>query len=116
MNKTINMLFVILILVSFTLSGQYTKQDINDAAYVVAIGIDVGEQNDLKVSFQLSIPSKNSSDGDSSSSSDTVIDTIESSSIESSISLANGYVSKKLDLSHCKVIVISEEVAVKRHL
>ena len=74
-----------------------------------------GEEKDLKISFQLSIPSKNTSESDTSSSSDTVIDTIESSSIESGISLANGYVSKKLNLSHCKVLVISEEVAMNRY-
>ena len=73
-----------------------------------------GENNDLKISFQLSIPSKNSSDSDSSSSPDTVIDSIESSSVESGISLANSFVSKKLNLSHCKVLVISEEIACER--
>ena len=41
MNKTINMLFVVFILISFTISGYYTKRDINDMAYVVAIGIDM---------------------------------------------------------------------------
>lgn len=35
------MLFVILVLISFTVSGYYAKQDINDLAYVVAIGIDM---------------------------------------------------------------------------
>jgi len=40
-NKTFNMLFVVLIVISFTVSGYYTKRDINDMAYVVAIGIDV---------------------------------------------------------------------------
>ena len=74
-----------------------------------------GEQNDLKISFQLSIPSKNTSDSSSSSSPDTVIDTIESSSFESGLSLANGFISKQLNLSHCKVVVISEEVATKRY-
>ena len=116
MNNKINILFIIIILVSFSISGYYSKQDINDLAYVVALGVDVGENNDLKISFQLSIPSKNSSDSDSSSSPDTVIDTIECSSIESGISLANGYISKKLNLSHCKVLVISEEVAVNRNI
>ena len=48
-----------------------------------------GEKNDLKISFQLSIPSKNSSEGGSSEGNDTVIDTLEASSIESGISLAN---------------------------
>ena len=68
-----------------------------------------GEQNDLKISFQLSIPSKNTSESDSSTASDTVIDTIESSSVESGISLANSYISKKLNL------VISEEIAARRY-
>ncbi len=72
-----------------------------------------GENNDLKVSFQLSIPSSSSPEGGSSSDKDTVIDTIEGSSVESAISLANGFVSKKLNLSHCKVLVISEQVASK---
>ena len=75
-----------------------------------------GKDNDLKISFQLSIPSKNTSDSDSTSSPDTVIDTIESSSIESGISLANSYISKKINLTHCKVIVISEEIASARNL
>lgn len=76
-----------------------------------------GKNNDLKISFQLSIPSKNTSESgsDSTTSSDTVIDTIESSSIESGISLANGYTSKRLNLSHCKVVVISEKVAETRY-
>jgi len=41
LNKTINMLLVILILTGFTISDFYTKQDINDMAYVVAIGVDI---------------------------------------------------------------------------
>ena len=41
MNKKVNVLFVIIILLSFTVSGYYTKQDINDLAYVVALGVDV---------------------------------------------------------------------------
>ena len=80
-----------------------------------------GDNSDLKLSFQLSIPSKNSSDSSSGSSSssdsaDTVIDTIEAPTLESGISLANGYISKRMNLSHCKVIVISERVASLRNI
>ncbi len=71
-----------------------------------------GDQDELRVSFQISIPSQNTSEGGSSSdSNDTVIDTIDCSSVESGISLANSFVSKKLNLAHCKAIVISEEIA-----
>lgn len=75
-----------------------------------------GEKNDLKISFQLSIPSNNSSESDSSSGQDTTILEIESASMESGISLANVTISKQLNLSHCKVLVISEEIASKRNI
>lgn len=50
-----------------------------------------GDASDLKVSFQLSIPSKtgSNSEGSSSDSSDTVIDTIEAQSVDAAINLAN---------------------------
>lgn len=80
-----------------------------------------GETNNLKVSFQFAIPSKSGAggeggtDGSSTDSSDTVIDTIEASSIEHAIALADGYISKQINLSHCKVLVISEEFASLRY-
>ncbi len=55
-------------------------------------GVDIGADSNLKVSFQIAIPSKTSPDSggsSSSDSSDTVIDTIECPSIESGINLAN---------------------------
>lgn len=52
-----------------------------------------GSENNLKVSFQISIPSKTASSDSSSSGSsdspDTVIDSIECPSVEYAISLAN---------------------------
>lgn len=88
---------------------------------LLQFGVDVGEENNLKVSFQIAIPSKTtSSDGSSGSSSsdssDTVIESVECPSVEYAISLANGYISKRINLSHCKVLVISEEVATSRHI
>ena len=79
-----------------------------------------GQGGTLKLSFQLSIPSSGGSSSESSSSSgsessDTAIDTIEATSLESGISLANSYISKRINLSHCKVIVISEQVASLRN-
>lgn len=41
LGKLVNISFVLLILVTFISSGYYSKQDINDMAYVVAIGVDV---------------------------------------------------------------------------
>lgn len=51
-------LFLILTLFLGSLSGcySYSVYNIDHLAYAVAIGLDVGENNKLKLSFQLSIP------------------------------------------------------------
>lgn len=68
----------------------------------------------LSLTFQVSIPeSSSSSSSGSSQSSKSECTTVECSSINSGISLANSYISKQINLSHCKVIVFSSELASK---
>ena len=47
----------------------------------------------------------------SSQSQKSTITTVDCASIDSGLSLINSYISKKINLSHCKAIVISEELA-----
>lgn len=47
----------------------------------------------------------------SSQSQNSTITTVDCASIDSGISLINSYISKKINLSHCKAIIISEELA-----
>lgn len=115
MNMNILKKIISLILISifslFTLSGcKYENNSIENLAYVIALGIDKGEQNLLKLSFQFATPSSDSSSS-SSSGSETTTTTVECSSISSGFNLMNSYISKKLNLSHCKVIIFSEELA-----
>ena len=78
---------------------------------LLRFGLDRGENNTLNLSIQLS---KSSSDsGSSSSSSENIVNSIECSSIESGLNLFNSYISRSINLSHCKVVVISEELASK---
>lgn len=111
--KIISILIVILIFI-FLISGSFSSQNIDKLAYVVALGFDIGEQNNLKMSFQISIPSSEAgtdSGGSSSQSSNVIVNTVECSSIDSGIALVNSYISKELNLSHCKIIIFSEELA-----
>lgn len=106
--------FLIFILFScvFFLTGCYTSKGIENKAYVVALGIDVGEKNTLKISMQASI--LNNANGNSqsgSSNKSTTVLSVDCSSIDSGIALINSYISKKIDLTHCKAIVFSEEIA-----
>lgn len=74
----------------------------------------IGETDKLKLSLQIAVLSGNEqssgSSGGSSSDASTVI-SVDCSSIDSGISLINSYISKKINLSHCKAIIISEEFA-----
>lgn len=74
----------------------------------------IGELDKLKLSLQIAVLSGNEqssgSSGGSSSDASTVI-TIDCSSIDSGISLINSYISKEINLSHCKAIIMSEEFA-----
>lgn len=103
-------LFLILTFFTFTLSGCFNTANIDRLAYVVALGFDVGENNKLKLSFQISIPGGSGESGSSQSDS-TIVNSIECSSIDSGINLLNSYISKEINLAHCRVIVFSEEFA-----
>lgn len=114
MNKKIIIIVLFLIFLLLLSNDVFDQQDIDDYSYVVAIGIDKGEKEALKISFQISIPLQNASGSESSSSSDspdTVITTVEAPTISSGISLANSYISKELNLTHCKILAISEELS-----
>ena len=104
-------LFLIISIFLFSLSGCHSGLNIDNLAYTVAIGLDVGENNKIKVSFQLSIPGSESSGSGSSQSDSSIVNTIECSSIDAGINILNTYLSKEVNLSHCKVIVFSEEFA-----
>lgn len=47
----------------------------------------------------------------SSQSQESTITTVDCASIDSGLALINSYISKKINLSHCKAIIISEEIA-----
>ena len=110
--KSIILLFIILLLPLFFLTGCSEDTSIENLAYVIAIGIDKGEHNLLKLSLQFATPeSASSGSGSSGSTSESTITTADCSSIDSGINLINSYISKKINLSHCKVVVFSEELA-----
>lgn len=107
--KIIMLILVLLLSCLFSFTGCTSITNIDDLGYVVAIGLDPGSDgNNIKLSVQISIPTSSEQGSDSPTS---AINSIECSSIDSGINLINTFVSKKLNLSHCKVVVISEQLA-----
>lgn len=103
-------IIIITIIFAIAFTGSHSVQSVDDLAYTVALGIDIGEKENLKVTFQFTMPSASSESG-SGEAAPPVIDTVEANSIDTAINLMNAYVSKEINLSHCKIIVISEDFA-----
>ncbi|MGD0153950.1 MAG: Ger(x)C family spore germination protein [Thermacetogeniaceae bacterium] len=98
------------------LTGCYDKKEIDDLAYVLALGIDKGKTNTLKVTLQYAVPSKlggggGGLGGGGGGSQVTSIITVEANSITDALSMANNFLSRRLDLSHSEIAVFSEELA-----
>lgn len=126
-----NLLIIITIaalLISF-LNYVNSGQSIDDLAYVMAISFDIGTSAKYKISFQLSTIESSASEALSSSSGSGsssgsksgessekttpqyTVSTMETNSLDSAINIANAFTNKNIDLSHCKILVISEDVA-----
>ena len=114
MNNKVRKIFAIIILALLLVissANYYGIKGIDNLAYVVAIGLDKGDGRNLKLSLQISVPNSGDSGSSSSQSASVVVDSIDCPSINTGINLFNSYLGKEVNLAHCKVIVISEELA-----
>ena len=113
MNRIIRNTFIFIVIIVFMLAftPSYTSLNIDNLAYVVALGIDKGDTEKFKISFQFTTGSSGGESGSSSEKSPLILNSVEASSIDSAINLMNSYMARELNLSHCKVIVFSEEIA-----
>lgn len=115
MKKRIFLIFFIMLL-SFSLTGCAGKEP-NEIAYVVALGIDSGENDNYDITIQYAnttqISGGSSEEGGKNGSQIVENITVEAPTIYAAIGLANHIVSKTFSLSHAKLIVFSSEVAEK---
>lgn len=109
--KLIKNIFIVLIIFIFigAFSNSYSSLSLDKLIYVLAIGIDVSSDNNLEVTFQFSKPL--SPESGSSETAETTTNTVIASSLSNAINLVNSYQERQLNLSHCKIIIFSEELA-----
>lgn len=112
MKLWIKRIFILIIMIIFLVafSGSYSALSIDNLSTVVAIAIDTSDTNKLRMSFQFTNASSVSESG-STEQSPSIIYSIDASSISNGINLMNTYIGKELNLSHCKIIAFSEELA-----
>lgn len=119
--KWMSIIFMILLYL-LMVTGCYDSREIDDLSYPLAIGLDIGEANILRLSLQMAAPlaigeggggggGEGGGGGGSSKSESSSIITVDTPSIYSGLNLINNIVSKEINVSHAKIIVISKELA-----
>ena len=111
--KALGMITIIVIM-SFCLTGCVGKEP-NEIAYIVALGIDMMEDNNYEITIQYANPTEISGGEEGGKAGSAIIENIsvQAPNIYAAIGLANRIVSKTFYLSHTKIIVVSREVAQK---
>lgn len=108
---------LIFIIGNISLYGCFDSREVDELAYVMAMGVDKGKVSDIKVTFQLAVPAKVGSGegenggGGGGGSESTTITSVEAPTIYSALEMINSYISKQISLAHAKAIVFSEEIA-----
>ena len=109
-SKIILLLLIIVYIIS-TLTIYKSTRGIDNLAYTIAIGIDKGKSSKFNISFQFTRPSSENNPTSTSSSASSFVYDVESDTIPTAINLMNSYLSKQVNLAHCKAIIFSEDVA-----
>ncbi len=109
------------IILCFTLCGCYDSSEVEERAYIIAIGIDKGESLNHKYTFQISNPLKSGGNKggeekpkeESSEEGNKTVDniTVEAEDFYTARTKLQAYLSKESDMSHIKLMVLSKEVA-----
>lgn len=106
LEKILILILIIIFIASF--SASYHSLNIDNLAFAVAIGIDKSSTDKLNVTFEFLSTSPSVESGSETT---PVLNSVECSSITNGINMMNAYLGKKVNLSHCKLIIFSEELA-----
>ncbi len=109
---------LLIILLCGLLSACYDKREIDDLAYVVAIGFDEGKTNYLRVTLQIAKPGSiagggGGESGGGKSEKPYMITTVEAPTLLSALNMINTYVSRQINLSSAVALIFSESLAEK---
>ena len=105
LKKILTKIFVTILIIIFFISFSYSYKafNIDNLAFVVALGIDTSDTKELKITFQFVNPP--SSNEGSNQESKIIEDQVEANSIPNAINILNSYLARKVDLSHCRNII-----------
>lgn len=111
--KRVCIILIVLIQISI-LSGCYDNREPDDRAHVVAIGLDKGKSNMLRMTIQISVPmaveGEGGGGGGGEKGKSSTIITVEAPTIYAGINMINTYHSRQICLLHVIAVVFSKEL------
>lgn len=116
--KKVICFIIVLTLLCGLMTSCFDKREVDELGYVIAMGLDKGKNNYLKMTFQIAKPEAEGGGGGGGGPQFSAV-TIETPTIYTGINVVNTFVSKQLNMSHNKLVVFSEELAregVERYL
>lgn len=119
MSKKVIPIVLTVCLLSSLLSGCYDRAEIDDLTYVIAIGMDKGKIEPLKLTLQYAVPKAmgegggGGGGGGGGEGGPKALEqlTLECPTLVSGLNMANGFVGKQINLSHAVAMFISDELA-----
>jgi spore germination protein KC len=111
MRRKMVCILIILVILLFSFVGAYDARSIENLSYAIAIGIDKGEEKELRLSVQFVNPGVLQEGGTNNEPTSNI--TVECASVNSGLDIINSVMSKQVNLSQCKVVVFSEAIAVE---
>ena len=114
-------LLLLILSTALTLSGCHDQREIDDMAYPIAIGFDIGKANILRMTLQLAVPlsigggggGESGGGGGGGEGESVSVITVDTPSIYSGLNMVNNIISKEINMSHAKVMVVSRKLAEK---
>ncbi|KGR78275.1 hypothetical protein CD29_11160 [Ureibacillus manganicus DSM 26584] len=102
--------FLFLIFILPMLSGCWDQVSIDKRAYVVALGLDKGEDNKISITYLIANPEFSKQEGPSSEPAHEVI-TFPANDIISAKNTANAVIAKEITYNMLNVLIVSEDLA-----
>jgi spore germination protein KC len=116
----LRIILAVILMLSLPLSGCYDATEIDEEVYALAIGVDKGVNNMIRVTFQyasykdgggMGQGGGGGGDEESGEVDGTVVSTVEASSLLEGLNLLNAAVNRSISLMHAKMLVFSEDYA-----
>lgn len=103
-----------LLLLSLLLGGCWDRREVEETAFVLAVGVDPGERSMYAITFMIAIPSRlagGEKGGGGKEERPYMITTVEAPTVAGALSVVNSLVDRRVSLLHNKVLLIGEDLA-----